>query len=496
MAYDIFHNYGFDKVTKRKALSEAVSNDTYGAASKVMDAHMQELQRQYLDGDKSPSQILVSLGYVETPYDEHKYEKELQDVTLVFDFTAYDWDDGPIMYYVLDDEGRIPNGWCQTKATLKEPEDWTNEGCEFGECEHDDEADDFMNRSFDRRYGEVDDEESYNDREGILTEAYNNLPTWFTNFLDNHVDGKSVKKVLNNRGIDLANATYIKGAMPRSNRDPVLKDPHRLAIFRLEDGHGPKVYIMGVNNPYLNVPGDSYWNYKYAKELPMKTILELATEYGYIDTQDARNSNRAIRGERAMLRRADVAGPQRGKGQYPVEVTTYETDEYGRRNYDKPLGTEIQWVMTKGQDKSGYPLDPDKYKRMLDSVGLDTYGARLEAYYKKIEALRNRIIACMNKFSVEDSTKFRSSGFFSRNMYGDIADATSTLARAIEYYQNLKNDCAKCIKRWEGKAEKEELDERIKELFQWNAKTVRDYIEEATKAVEKIENAEEIPSEE
>ncbi len=466
MSYDIFHSYGFDKVRDNESLNESFSDKGWErVASKSVpdsDGFMTEYT-WYTNGYKH----IFMFG------DSDIYSPDI-------DYA--DWE-------------------CETEA---EAQEWFDSYTGFDECDDEDEwldectvsKEEFFDKGFKEAFGiEVEDDNDDTACTNPLTEAYNNLPTWFTNFLDNHADGKAVKNVLNNRGIDLANATYIQGEMPRSNRDPVLKDPHRLAIFRLEDGHGPKVYILGVNNPYLHVPSPGRsWDFKYAKELPMKTILELATEYGYIDTNDSRNSNRAVRGERAALRRA--AGPQRGKGQYPVERTTYETDEYGRRDYDKPTGTSIEWVMSKGQDKSGYPLDPEKYKRMLDNVGLDTYGARLEAYYKKIEAIRSRIIACMNRFSIDDSSKFRSSGMFSRNMFGDIADTTSSLARAIEYYQRLKEDCAKCIKRWEGKATTEELDERIKEIFQWNAKTVRDYIEDAAKSIEKIENAKELVPEE
>lgn len=487
MAYDIFHNYGFDTV-KKKSLTEAVDHDGYASADRVMDAHWQEVQRQYLDGDKSPAGILTSLGYVESPVDEHKYEKQAGEFTLVFDFTDYDWDDGPVVYYVLDAEGRIPTGYCQTKATLQEPEDWTNEGCEMEEgCREED--NDFLNKSFKRNYDMGDDDDdSYRSREGILTEAYNNLPSWFTDFLDTGRDGAAVKKVLTNRGIDLANATYIKGVFPRSNRDPVLKDESRLTIFRLDDGRSDeKIYIVGVNNPWLHLPGS--WDSKYANELPMKTILSMATEYGYIDTNDSRNSNREKRKERAALRHIDVAGPQRGVGQHPVERKIYGTDENGHRDWNNVIGTEIEWVMTKGQDKSGYPLDPDKYVKMLDNVGLDTYAARLESYYKKIESARSRIIALMGKFEVNDSDKYKTYGSFSRNVYSDIAEAMGSLSRAIESYQRVKNECGEIVKRHEEEPS-DRTNERIKHVFAWEGKSFRDYLKDAVDLIAKIEKTE------
>lgn len=492
MAYDIFHNYGFDKVTKRKSLTESVDQDAYASAVRVMDEHWHEVQRQYLEGDKSPAGILTSLGYVESPVDEHKYEKESGEFTLVFDFTDYDWDDGPIVYYVLDASGKIPLGYCQTKAELKEPEDWTNEGCD-GERDCKEEDNDFLNKSFKRNYGIDDDvdDDSYNAREGILTESYSNLPSWFTDFLDNSSDGKSVKKLLSNRGIDLANATYIKGVFPRSNRDPVLKDESRLTIFRLRDGRGDeRVYIVGVNNPWLRLPGS--WDSKYANDLPMKTILSMATEYGYIDTNDSRNSNKDKRAERAALRRIDVAGPQRGVGQYPVERKIYATDEYGRKDWNNVIGTEIEWVMTKGQDKSGYPLDPEKYVKMLDKVGLDTYAARLESYYKKIESARARLIALFDKFDVNDSDKYRTYGSFSRNVHEDISEAMNSWSKAIKSYQTLKNQVAEIVARHE-ESPSEKTDERIQRAFAWEGKSFRDYLKDAVDLISKIEKTERLP---
>lgn len=490
MAYDIFHNYGFDKVTK-KSLTEAFDHESYAAADRVMDAHWQEVQRQYLDGDKSPAGILTSLGYVESPVDEHKFEKEAGEFTLVFDFTDYDWDDGPIVYYVLDATGRIPSGYCQTKAELKEPEDWTNEGCDIaGGCNEED--NDFLNKSFKRNYGIDDDidDDSYNAREGVLTEAYNNLPSWLTDFFDHHPQGASAKKILSNRGIDLANATYIKGIMPRSNRDPVLKDSSRLTIFRLDDGRGEDIYIVGVTNPYLHVPDAHSWDYKYAKDLPIKTLLSLATEYGYIDTNDSRNSNKEVRRARAELRRN--AAPERGVGQHPVERKIYATDEYGRHDYDNLIGTEIEWVMTKGQDKSGYPLDPEKYVKMLDNVGLDTYAARLESYYKKIESVRTRLIALFDKFDANDSDKYRTYGSFSRNVHEDIAEAMNSWSRAIKAYQNVKNEVAQIVSQHET-SPSERTNERIQRVFAWEGKSFRDYLKDAVDLISKIENTERLP---
>lgn len=313
-----------------------------------------------------------------------------------------------------------------------------------------------------------------------LTEAYTNLPKWFTDFLDHHSEGKSVKRVLTNRGIDLANATYTRGVFPRSNRDPVLKDPSRLTIFRLKDyRNNPIIYIVGVNDPWIHHSATATWDSKYASELPMKTILDLAVEYGYIDTNDSTNTNQEVRRERAELKRKSKSS-QRGRGQYPVVRNIYQTDEYGAKDFSKIIGTETEWITSKDQDKSGYSLNPDKYIKLLDTVGLDNYSTRLDAYYNKIENLRIRILTLMNKLTLDSTAN-------DNNAFSEISSAIYELGRAIDRYQRLKQNIEEIIQQGNVKDDYP-MEERISDEFRWDIKYVRDSLNDTIDVVKKLES--------
>ena len=147
---------------------------------------------------------------------------------------------------------------------------------------------------------------------------------------------------------------------------------------------------------------------------------------------------------------------------------------------------------SKGQDKSGYPLDPEKYVKMLDNVGLDTYAARLESYYKKIESARTRLIALFSKFDANDSDKYRTYGSFSRNVHEDIAEAMNSWSRAIKSYQNVKNEVALIVSQHEI-SPSERTNERIQSVFAWEGKSFRDYLKDAVDLISKIENTERLP---
>ena len=435
MGYDIFHSYGFDRSRK---LNESASLSSYvHVIRKDID-----YAKKVFEADPSVpfAEILAKRGYNQPDYFSNVFYKDGDTLTFVIDL---DQGIDHIVYYAQFDNGSIVDGAYYDYNWHPDDVELVLEG-DIVEC------------TATRKN---------------LDEAYNNLPSWFTTFLDKHPD---VKKALSQRGIDLANATYIKSDMPRSNRDPVLRDNSRLAIFRLNNGRGEIVYIKGVNNPYLHTNG---WEYKYADELPMKTILEMTTEYGYIDTNDERNSNKSIRRDRANLR---YKYPPRGKGQYPVERTIYATDENGKKDYSNPVGTEIEWVMTKGQDKSGYPIDPDKYTKMLDNVGLADHSARLDSYYKQIEDLRQQLIVLMQENTTVSAVKKVNTKVYSRNTYEKISEATRELSNCIEYYRRI---CERCKEIVESDISDEEKDERINQTFRWDARYFRDSVKDCKKAI-------------
>ena len=97
---------GFDKV--------------YGKCVSEANHDINTMRRMYANNDGAPSTILLNLGYTADDGGEtftksmntagHTYE-------TVFDFAKYDWEDGPVLMYVLRD-GEVPKGWTVTKFDL------------------------------------------------------------------------------------------------------------------------------------------------------------------------------------------------------------------------------------------------------------------------------------------------------------------------------------------------------------------------------------------
>ena len=109
---------------------------------------------------------------------------------------------------------------------------------------------------------------------------------------------------------------------------------------------------------------------------------------------DSSNFNRDKQDERRLSRQGAL---KRGEGQYEYDSKEYPIDpKTGRTNYGADPIITKKWLLTKGQDKSGYPIDKDKYKKMLDQADMQTYGRQYERYTKKLEALRSAIIDYMS----------------------------------------------------------------------------------------------------
>lgn len=372
-------------------------------------------------------------------------------------------------------------------SDLVEPDeayaDWT--------CETEQEAQEWFSSY--NGFEDEDDELSFFDAEldeSILDESYNNLPDWLIKFLDTHRDGKSIKKTVSQRGVDLHNCKYVRAPFPRSNRDPILKDNTKLKIFKLLDHGDEVIFIYDVNNPYMQRPNNSEW--RYVNDMPMKDILDLAIEFGYIDLNDPTNNMRAKQVERSNQAYAlrDVTRDLE-KGQHAVYHHTYGKKPNGRTDWNNIVSTSISWVTKDGYDKSGYKLDPEKYRRMLDDVGLENYGARLQSYYNKLEATRARIISLMTNLQFDGDYDYRNNSWH-QNIFGDVAEATDRLSRAMDYYQRIKRACAEIVEdRKELNSEEniENTNQMIKHVFMFDGKNLMDNLTDARDLIKALEAA-------
>lgn len=160
MAYDIFHNYQFEPKVHKKGLKESFDRSTILKTIRAQNIDIETLQDQYSHGDKSPCDILKSLGYTEDQFDEHVYVKKINGIQSVFDFTSYDYFESTYVEATLQDEyGNLIEGTCTTKFELEEADDsWMNENCSMDE-EYDVNSEDFMTKAFRAVYNLDDDDD-------------------------------------------------------------------------------------------------------------------------------------------------------------------------------------------------------------------------------------------------------------------------------------------------------------------------------------------------
>lgn len=323
--------------------------------------------------------------------------------------------------------------------------------------------------------------------ESNLNEDFGTFPEWLKKFLQS---SRAVRTSLTKKGIDLAHATYISGQLPKNARDPAFRDLTKLTVFRMHqrpDSNYQVIYIPGITDPDVYPDPLNPWTRYSASVISKKKLLELTTEYGYIDLNDSRNSNIPLRNARYTAKKGMV-DRDLGAAQHAVRTNVeYAKDDRGHNDYDHPISWDIKWVTKKGYDKSGYPLDPDKYGRMLDRVGLDDYSIRLEMLYNKIEASRSRLIGVMSKYTAADSIKVRSSSW-ENNIFGDIQRIVADFSRAIDAYRQLEETVNELVTAED--IDNDEKDRRIKNAFQWTGKRVREYLNEVSSALKAVETAE------
>lgn len=322
-------------------------------------------------------------------------------------------------------------------------------------CESEKEAQDW----FSSYEGFVDAEDEMSLDEELLTEDLSGFPQWLKPLLSN----KSVSRVLSNRDIDLQNAQYIKAAPPRSSRDPILKDATKLCVYRLDlDRSGTNnVYIAGVND--IEAPDDA-GNWTYISKLPYTQLFSRLIEFGYIDLTDATNSNKDIRAERIQLHQIDA--PKRNPRYGQREITHYDGSK--------------EWYTDLNYDKSGYKLDPHKYQRMLDSVDLTTYSARLRSFYNKITATQRALNDVMQKITL-DNYDYNASA----DAYDRVDDAVRYLRNAVRYYRALEDDCEYIINS-DDVIDEEDRNHDIQRAFRRRAADIRSELAECSEYIGKV----------
>ena len=156
--------------------------------------------------------------------------------------------------------------------------------------------------------------------------------------------------------LDLNTTIYHELPVPKTSREfnQIMDSEDKVAVMRGKDERGDEfVYAARVNNPKIDFGGR---NKKYASDIPVKYLLNMITDFGYLevspDVVDLRRSRRSNK---------------------PVDRNRDRMDSYG---YDKS-----------GYQKTGL----EKYKDMIGEMGLSQYDSILEDGFETYDTLNSMV---------------------------------------------------------------------------------------------------------
>ena len=371
-------------------------------------------------------------------------DKAMKEAQEWFDnYKGFDEDESLNESTVITDADKISSIVNYIYADVELPSDVTEEEVEgfnsnqladyvfYREWEEDDSVLPEAVEKLEAVYKEMMGNDDYDEDEESLNEDFSpSMPTWLARWLKNHWE--YLKKLSNRSNLDLNRLTFVKipkDEIPTNGFHPLMKDVTKQLIYLLRDeADKVVVYLPGYNDKdaFHANPLDKD-SYSAVGNLPKKSLLDYTLILGYIDLKDESSFNRAKKDARADAIKGVV---ERGKGQYSWMDKEYETKENGSRDWDNYK--EIQrWAVTKGQDKSGFEIDAEKYKKKLDFADMKTYGIQMERYAKKLNSLRLEIVNFISNMRIDRSIDSWGSG---------ISEVIRYFEDAIFRYETLQKD--------------------------------------------------------
>lgn len=245
------------------------------------------------------------------------------------------------------------------------------------------------------------------EREKELKEDFSSyFPTWFTKNLSPRDKG-----ALSKAGVDLNKADFIEDDPPISGWDPRLKNNNYIPVYLVKGGGSigsTLLYIPGIIND--NSSEDLLGNGSYIalKNYSKKQIGEHSINFGYIDMSVSSNSNKDLKKARELAKKGDINLDREKHDQYAYQSTLgYKKNQYGYSDFNNPILGDVSWITQKGYDKSGYKLDPDKFKNLLISNKIkDT--SSIDEMVSKIEDYRNKLSDKLKAIDIKDRSSMSS----------------------------------------------------------------------------------------
>ena len=312
-----------------------------------------------------------------------------------------------------------------------------------------------------------------------LREDYSeSIPQWVLNGLRLTRDRGWGASKFADKGIDMSTAKFVPAEPPRSGRDPFYHDGNKFPVYLLDFNGRTTVYAPGINDNE-----EVYWDGKYTKlrNLSKKTLLNHTDDFGYIE-YDSKKDPRTLQVDRSAAKQGANLD-RRKNAQKPRNVYGDKTTKWGTKSYEDDNIIGRKWITEPGYDKSGYKLDPEKYVRQLNSMGLKTYAQKLRKYYTAIKKTQADLAKAISSADI-DNKNYKSADGFGRNVMSDVNRASNYLESAIVEYRSIQQRIDRIVNK-EGWSD-EQKDQYLRDGWGTSGKTLYDYLKRADRAIEAI----------
>lgn len=236
------------------------------------------------------------------------------------------------------------------------------------------------------------------------------------------------------------------------------------------------IYIPGVSEPFIDMNG----KYRDASKISKDKLFSMVDQFGYFDLDDPRNNPKQKRADRAEARSGMVT---RGEGQH-IQYHDWERDEDGYYDRNRPIRSSATWEVSRGQDKSGYPVNPEKYKKMLDAVNLTTYQHRLDSFYNRLLDVQKAIQKVTT--DIRDRKKYASQNLWGNTKFQFLSQGYNYLDEACARYNELCDEIEKMVSREEPEETKQQ---RLKYFFDYDGRSTREAIEKCEQFIKELYQA-------
>lgn len=239
--------------------------------------------------------------------------------------------------------------------------------------------------------------------------------------------GNNLRRVLCDSDIDFSRANFIHDEPPKNGADQRLKDHDKYQSFILldfgEDTNGNKheqIYAPGLNDK--EVVNVSSWNHplydKTFSYVSYKQLKPYIKDFCYIDMTDPNSKESTVKDVRNANGRIDA---QNGSNYINVR-------------FDKPSLKKLYspaWLPHGYDiDKSGYIINPNRYKEILNKNRAKNYTKLLDELYDDLCSIKSEIATLFTTVDIDGKKS-------SSSMLSDIRNLTYDFQDVSDYYNSL-----------------------------------------------------------